>query len=59
MADFCRQSSIELFGQDFGDMKGLCDSKSFIEVLCEECGFSSVDSDGVCVGGELCSHREE
>lgn len=56
MADFCKQSSIELFGKDFGDLKGLCGTADSVVVLCEECGKSSVDSDGRCLGGDMCNH---
>ena len=56
MADFCKQTSIELFGEDYKDIYGLCLPGMKVEVLCEECGASSVDHLGVCLGGQLCRH---
>ena len=54
MADFCKQCSIDLFGQDFHDMKGLSteeDTKKglFAVVLCEGCGPCQVDHEGNCI----------
>lgn len=53
MADFCKQCSISLFGQDYGDMK-MSDSKSLkqgegFSVLCEGCGPTLVGKDGECL----------
>lgn len=35
MADFCKQCSEKLFGEDFGDMANIADEA---RVLCEGCG---------------------
>lgn len=56
MADFCKQCSEELFGEDSEDLawRGGKDRKLFRdekgwEVLCEGCGFTFVDHTGKCV----------
>ena len=49
MADFCSQCSIELFGRDYGDMKGLCTTGYVMTVLCEDCGPIYVNPTGQCV----------
>jgi hypothetical protein len=59
VADFCAQTSKELFGEDFKDLAGLCPKGQWIDVLCEECGSSTVDHLGVCKGGESCEHAME
>lgn len=48
MADFCRQCSIELFGEDFKDLAGLCKEGEVVTVICEGCGYTTVDCDGNC-----------
>jgi len=53
MADFCKQCSIDLFGKDFEDLKGLGDGTPLPEgqgwsCLCEGCGPTVVDDDGKC-----------
>lgn len=62
MASFCRQCSIEMFGEDFGDYRRgeeekkldlslSPDSYFFYPVICEECGpWCEVDDEGVCIG---------
>lgn len=50
MADFCRQCSLETFGDDIGDLQGLCDKDEIIQTLCEGCGPIYVDHNGSCVG---------
>jgi hypothetical protein len=55
MADFCKQCSIEIFDEDFGDLADLTegDLTVYVQVLCEGCGTHCwVDSTGKCV-----SHR--
>ena len=53
MADFCKECSIEQFGEDFGDLKGLGNGRTLPEgcgwpALCEGCGeVILVDSDGL------------
>lgn len=51
MADFCKQCSVALFGEDFGDLKGICpDDPEFVApVICEGCGGTLVNHDGECV----------
>jgi len=54
MADFCKQCSIEMFGKDYGDFKGISseeDTKNDLYplVLCEGCGPIQVDHEGKCV----------
>ena len=54
MADFCKQCSIDLFGEDFGDFKNISTeentkNKLFLTALCEGCGLIQVDHNGICV----------
>ena len=54
MADLCKQCSIELYGRDFGDLKGITSKKDWEQgkatvVLCEGCGIIQVDPDGRCI----------
>mgnify|MGYP003127626062 CR=1 FL=1 len=50
MADFCKQCSIDLFGEDCGDMKlGPLEPEHFWPVLCEGCGPTMVNEEGECV----------
>lgn len=53
MADFCKQCSIDTFGEDFHDMAGLgpagCEAEWLCQVLCEGCGPTMVDQSGTCV----------
>lgn len=49
MADFCKQCSLEIFGEDFEDLKGLCEEGHTTFTLCEGCGFTAVNHLGVCV----------
>ena len=53
MADFCKQCSIEIFGEDSKDLANLR-KETLLEgygllVLCEGCGFTMVDNDGKCI----------
>ena len=56
MADFCKQCSIKLFGEDFGDFKGITEQADWEAgmaciVLCEGCGgLIQVDPEGSRVG---------
>lgn len=38
MADFCKRCSIEIFGEDFGDLAGLCGTGETVTTICEGCG---------------------
>lgn len=54
MADFCRQCSIEMFGEDMKDLAGLTTeadtaAKMVAHVICEGCGHTYVDHTGKCV----------
>jgi hypothetical protein len=49
MADFCHDCSIELFGQDARDLVGLCKPGEHVGVICEGCGPTHVDNEGVCM----------
>lgn len=52
MADFCRQCSIEEFGEDFGDHARpgeiLPDDRCYY-VICEGCGIVGVNEKGECL----------
>jgi len=47
MADFCKECSIEVFGEDMGDLAGLCKEDEVTKVICEGCGIIWVDYKGV------------
>jgi len=49
MADFCKQCSNDVFGEDFGDLKSLCKEDEMVHVLCEGCGQCIVNSEGECI----------
>ena len=63
MSDFCKQCSIEVFGEDFGDMKA-CSTKEddtnklYAGVLCEHCGPCQVDSEGTCITHTPEEHKQ-
>lgn len=51
MADFCKECSIDTFGQDFGDFADLVTESEVAKgigayVLCEGCGYIRVDHFG-------------
>jgi len=50
MADFCKQCSIEVFGEDFGDLRGLGSPNVIYSTICEGCGPTIVRFDGSCTG---------
>lgn len=50
MAEFCKDCSIDNFGQDFEDLAGLCQPGQYAIVLCEGCGSIMVDNEGICQG---------
>jgi len=63
MADFCKQCSLEIFGEDFGDMANISTAAHterghFAVVLCEDCGPIQVDHEGACVSKCLKAHGE-
>lgn len=54
MADFCKQCSIEIWGEDLGDLAGISlkrdtDKEMYYLALCEGCGPIQVDHEGICV----------
>lgn len=62
MADFCKQCSEELFGEDYGDLSDLLRdgfikySNYEVSVICEGCGFTIVDKLGACVSKDCKKH---
>lgn len=48
MADFCRQCSLELRGEDFFELEGLCQEGTTVDALCEGCGPTKVNFRGEC-----------
>jgi hypothetical protein len=61
MASFCAQCSIDVYGKDYGDYRGLITAEQFAEgwvvsVICEDCGHCVVDHEGRCVGGCMKGH---
>lgn len=59
MADFCKQCSIENFGEDLGDLEGLCRPGEIVYVICEGCSGSIVDHTGKCVDPVCEEHKDE
>lgn len=62
MADFCKQCSIEIFGEDFGDLEGITTPEQqaegkFCVVLCEGCGAIQVDVEGACISDCIERHN--
>ena len=54
MAEFCKQCSIKVFGEDFSDFENIVteeqEKRGFvIHVLCEECGVTYVNRAGECM----------
>ncbi len=53
MADYCKACSIEIFGEDYGELAGITARKDWekglaCSVICEGCGVIHVDPDGNC-----------
>ena len=62
MADFCKQCSIEIFGEDFRELAAsdghpLPPGHGYL-ALCEGCGMTVVDSEGRCVSTECEKHGD-
>jgi len=63
MANFCKQCSIELFGKDSEDLKGITSQEDWKQekaavVICEGCNIIQVDPDGKCIPQDrLRNHR--
>jgi hypothetical protein len=52
MADFCKQCSLDIFGEDFRELAGLDKDPNddlYPVVLCEGCGPIQVNNDGECI----------
>lgn len=54
MASFCKQCSIDIWGEDDKDFAGVSTTEDtadrrFVHVLCEDCGPTLVDHEGTCV----------
>lgn len=54
MAEFCKQCSTAIFGEDFGELAGLSTADDTAQglyalVICEGCGPTQVDHDGACI----------
>lgn len=54
MADFCKQCSEEIFGEDFEDLKGLGNGRKLKPLdgwvtICEGCGPTIVNEKGECI----------
>ena len=54
MADFCKACSIDVFGEDFGNLAGITkqeywEANTANLALCEDCGYIQIDPDGNCV----------
>lgn len=60
MADFCSQCSLEIFLEDSKDLTGFArggyKDVKYLHTLCEDCGDTIVDNQGVCVGDCLKHH---
>lgn len=58
MADFCKQCSLRIFGEDYRELADLITAedtaKGFVSsvVICEGCGPIQVDHNGVCVSSD-------
>lgn len=54
MSEFCKQCSVDVFGEDYGDFADLRpgvelgEGEGFV-VLCEGCGAALVTHDGTCI----------
>ena len=68
MADFCKQCSMEHFGEDLKDLANLGSTPLTKEelsngigftVLCEGCGFIIVDNDGKCMDPTCEKHKSK
>ena len=63
MADFCKQCSIDMFGEDLGELADLGPAGELKEgegwsALCEGCGFTVVAQDGSCIATDCPKHGQ-
>lgn len=65
MASFCKQCSLDLFGEDFSDFANITAQEDYKNnlacvVLCEGCGPIQVDPEGRCISKDcLKSHDKQ
>ena len=60
MADFCKQCSIDNFGEDFGELAKLgSDPDGEYAALCEGCGATYVNHSGECVRDDCLARHGE
>jgi hypothetical protein len=64
MADFCKACSIEIFGRDTEDLKGIISEEKYKDgfatlVICEGCGTIQVDHLGNCLSSNCLLAGEE
>lgn len=59
MADFCKQCSLDEFGEDYGQLAYLVPPLFNKHVICEGCGPTLVTEDGTCIGTCLEKHGPE
>lgn len=64
MAEFCKQCTLEVWGDYPSDFVGITTHEDVAEgmyawVLCESCGHIPVDVDGSCVGENCCVHGKD
>lgn len=59
MADFCKQCSIEIFGEDFKELDGLVPTGHTIRTICEGCGVVLVNHLGECIDPGCPKHGKE
>lgn len=62
MADFCKQCSTKIMGEDFRDLAGLLTDeearKGMVRnVICEGCGNAWVDNEGECHSTSCLEHH--
>lgn len=63
MSDYCKQCSIQLFGEDYGDLAGISTAADtangmYAAVLCEGCGEIQVDHTGQCISECFREHKD-
>jgi hypothetical protein len=57
MSEFCKQCSILIFGEDFGNLKGIskpedAEKNIYPIVICEGCGPIQVNPEGECISND-------
>lgn len=62
MASFCKQCSVDIFGEDFDDYAGISTPEDtanglYATVLCEDCGPCQVDHTGNCVSPDCAKNH--